>query len=147
MGEDKGSLIQQKAKSVCRGKGKTKDLLSASHQQGMSRYFLGSRVSVHLMVALEDKCHNNECPPSLRFSLWADTLCCGISLWSLWVSCPLYVSSQDLAPPAFWWGGNVGETALMLWKHSSVSKTLVCYQYLSRYQCMAQRYEGCCGEN
>lgn len=39
---------------------KTKDLLSVSHQQGMSRYFLGSRVSVHLMVALEDKCHNND---------------------------------------------------------------------------------------
>jgi len=63
MGQDKGSLIKQK--QSCMGKQmKSKDLFSTSHQQVMSSHFLGSRASVRVAAALEDKCHNKECPPS-----------------------------------------------------------------------------------
>jgi len=33
------------------------------HQQAMSSQFTGGRASVHIAVALEDKCRNNECSP------------------------------------------------------------------------------------
>ena len=89
--------------------------------------------------------------PSSSFSLTAerDVIWYGISLWSVWVSCPGSVPSQDLAhPQPTGEGGNFGETALMLWEHCSAgAKTLVCYQHRSSYQYRAQHYEGCYGEN
>lgn len=56
MGKDKGSLI----KKVPRKQRETKYLFSISHEQAMTRHFLGSRTSVYIVLALEDKC-NNKC--------------------------------------------------------------------------------------
>ena len=120
----------------------------------MSSHFPRSRTSVHVAVALEDKHCNNECSPlllllALSFYCWADVIWYGISPLSVWVSCPGYVPSQDLAHlSACWWGDNAGETALMLCEHRlAVAKTLACYQHLSSYQYRALHYEGCYGEN
>jgi len=45
-------------------------------------------------------------------------------------------------------GGDVGETALVLSEHcSAAARALACYQHPSSYQCKAQRYEACYGEN
>jgi len=44
-------------------KAKQKDLFSTSHQQVISKHFLGSRAPVHVAVASEDKHLNNEGPP------------------------------------------------------------------------------------
>lgn len=89
----------------------------------MSSHFQGSRASVQTAVALEDKCHSNKCPSSLlslSFYCWADVI------RSVWVSCPGYAPSQDLAhPPGYWMrGGNIGETVLMLEHCSAAAKTL-----------------------
>ena len=85
----------------------------------------------------------------LAFIAEHDVIWYGISLWSLWVSCPGYVPSQDLAhPQPTGEGGNAGERALTLCEHcSAIAKTLVCYRHLSSYQYRAQHYEGCYGEN
>jgi len=43
--------------------GKNQKFISTSHQQVMSSHLLGSRASVHIVIASEDKCLDNECPP------------------------------------------------------------------------------------
>lgn len=86
---------------------------------------------------------------SLTFYIWADIIWYGISLWSICVSCPGYVLSQNLAHPQptgprRW--GDVGGTALMLCQRcSAIAKTLVCSQNLSGSQCRAWCWEGCYG--
>jgi len=64
----------------------------------MFSHFQESRVSSHLMVTWEDKHRNYECPRLFLFSpsfiVQYDAICCEISLWSAWVSCP--VPSQIL---------------------------------------------------
>lgn len=54
---------------------------------------------------------------------------------SVYVSCPGYVVSQDFAhPKPAGVGGNVGNTAWMLWEHcSTIAKTLLCFQGLPSY--------------
>jgi len=48
-----------------RSKASEKDLFSTSCQQVMFMQFLGRRAPVHVVVVLEDKHLNNECPPLL----------------------------------------------------------------------------------
>jgi len=68
-----------------------------------------SQASVRVVVALEDKHRSNECPPflllSLSFYCCSDVIWYGTALWSVWVSCPGYVPSQDLAHPQLAGGG------------------------------------------
>jgi len=69
MGQDKVSLIEAKAKAARKQK-KTKDLFSTFHQQVVSSHFSGSRASVRIAVALENKHHKLRiCPPSSFFFL------------------------------------------------------------------------------
>jgi len=71
MGQDKGSLMK-KSKNCAQKQSKKKVLFSTSHQQVMSSCFLGSRASVHIVVASEDKHLNSECPPlPLSWYRWA----------------------------------------------------------------------------
>jgi len=82
---------------------------------------MGSRASVHVPVASEDKCLNKKkkYPSSCSFllSFIADVIWYVISFWSAWVSCPGYVPSQSLAHSKLtgcWgWGWKMG------WKESS----------------------------
>ena len=100
-------------------------IFSSFHQQVIPKHFLGSRAPVCATIALEDKCLYNKVPPPLSSFLLAfiaehNIICYGISLWSLWVSCPGYISSQHLADPqpAGLWG-EVGETTSMAREHCS----------------------------
>ena len=77
---------------------------------------VGSRVTVHLVVASEEKGRNKECHPTphpptssflLAFVADHDVIWYGISIWSAWVGCPGYVTSNLLPTPsllAFWRG-------------------------------------------
>jgi len=49
-----------KAEVVRRSKGNQKIFFSISHKQVISSHFPGSRASVRVVIALEDKCLNNE---------------------------------------------------------------------------------------
>ena len=87
----------------------------------MFGHFPGSRVSVRVVVAPEDKRKQTNAPHFLllplafilsrRHMVWNIPL---VSLGQLSWLCPL---PRSCPPPAYWWGGNVGETALMLWEH------------------------------
>jgi len=44
----------------------------------MSSHFLGSRASVHIAVALEDKCRNNECIPHFLLAFIAEQMSYGM---------------------------------------------------------------------
>lgn len=70
MDQDNSSLIRQKQRLCMEAKEK-KDLSTTSHQEVMSSFFLGSRASVHVAVAMEEKFPTPSLPsPSLRpFSL------------------------------------------------------------------------------
>ena len=91
---------------------------------------------------------------SIRFIAEHDVIGYGISLLSLWVSCPGSVPSQHPAHLQLTglfrvgWGGVAGEAASMLWERcSAVAKTLVRYQRPSSYNSKAQHYEGYYGES
>lgn len=113
-------------------KGKTPNLLfSASRQEMMSGNFLGSRTSAYVVVALEGKSCKimNVLPSSSYFLAFVSehtyVVWHGISLCSVPVSCPGYVLSQDSAHPKLAGvGGNVGNTAWMLWELSSSQNTV-----------------------
>ena len=102
----------------------------------MSSHFLGSRNSVCIVVASEEKHLYNDFPTlplCLSFIAERDVIWYEIFLWLVWVSYPSCVPSQPLAylqPIGLCWGGGVGEITLMLFEYNSaVAKTLVCYQH------------------
>ena len=115
----------------------------------MSSHFLGSRNSVCIVVASEEKHLYNDFPTlplCLSFIAERDVIWYEIFLWLVWVSYPSCVPSQPLAylqPIGLCWGGGVGEITLMLFEYNSaVAKTLVCYQHHSSYKYKAQHYKG-----
>ena len=66
----------------------------------MSTHCLRSRVSAHITITWEDKCHDHECTPfhllSLRFYCWVQYH----MVWNIpLVSCPSHVPSLSLAHP------------------------------------------------
>jgi len=69
---DKVNLIKHKQRS-CTEEEKPKDLFFNSHQQVMSSHLPGSRASVCVAVAPEDKSDNNECLPHFLLFL---RFCC-----------------------------------------------------------------------
>lgn len=110
-----GSLINSKAMAGHRRKGKQElyFLLPISH-------FLGSRLWVHTAVALEDKHCNNEC-----FCIWVDIIRYEVSLWTVWVCCPV-VSSPKILPT---WRDSTDSVPALL-----SSNQQVCNEHLSRWQ-------------
>jgi len=99
--------------------------------------FLESRASAHVVV-WEDKCLNHKCPPLPtpfpELLLLSRTSRSGISLWSVWGSCPSCVPSQLLAYPERRRSkvGRKTKKAFTLHKHCSATvKTLVCYPVLA----------------
>lgn len=86
----------------------------------MSSHFPGSRASVHVAVALDEKQCDNKCPwlPSLSFYCWANIVY--NTLQSIWASCPAYVPSWDLSHPLP--TGGVGEH----WKARAVQPKHCC---------------------
>lgn len=110
----------------------------------MSSYFPGSRASVCVPAALEDRqithllikkylalssLHSSF--SSLLLNVVSEQICYGISSGQ-WINCPGCVPWQDLASSSLLARGNVGETALMLWratqqqpKHCSVTDILL----------------------
>lgn len=100
---------------VCINKEKKNILFLTFHQHSLSDHFLGI----------------SPFPPFLSFYMWADILWYGISPWSLWISCPGCVPSQDLYMPhpspwgKQWRAWKARETALMLHQVCSADKTTV----------------------
>lgn len=122
--------------ALCRGKRDQKALLSTSHKQVMSRYFLGSRSTIHVVVALGDKHLNNKCLPS-SFLLAFIAECCfiwyQIYLWPVWVSCRSCIPSQPLSHPqctGLWWGEGWRDSLDSVQALLNSRQTLVCYQHL-----------------
>lgn len=50
-------------------KRKHKDLFYTFYQEVISRHLPQSMAPVHLVIAVEDRCHNNECSSSFSFLL------------------------------------------------------------------------------
>ena len=92
---------QKEKKSEREAKRGNYSLLPIGRQ--ISSHLLRSRASVQVVVPSEDKLHNHKCPPSSSFPppfiAKHDVIWSGISLWSVWVSCPGCVPSQSLAHP------------------------------------------------
>lgn len=103
---------------------KTQDLFSTFHQQEMSSYFPGSRASVRVAVALEDKQHNNKCLALSPLPPYLSTLLLNVvsEQMSYLTEYPLVSGSAVLAvsplkilpTPSLLARGNVGETGGML---------------------------------
>lgn len=96
MSWDQSSLIKKKkkAKNYMQKRRKTKrDLFSTSHQQMISRYYLGRRALAWVEVCLEEIYLNNENPPIflLDFSDEHEVTRHKIWLWPVWVSYLTYV--------------------------------------------------------
>ena len=88
----------------------------------MFGHFPGSRVSVRVVVAPEDKRKTNECPPlpppPPRF--YTEQTSYGMEYpFGQFGSAVLAMSPPKIlpTPSLLGGGGNVGETALMLWEH------------------------------
>lgn len=137
---------------------KTQDLFSTFHQQEMSSYFPGSRASVRVAVALEDKQHNNKCLALSPLPPYLSTLLLNVvsEQMSYLTEYPLVSGSTVLAvsplkilpTPSLLARGNVGETALMLWRAAQQQPKhwSVCYWHPSSHQCKVQYRERCYGK-
>ena len=99
----------------------------------MSDYFLGSRASVHVVVGLEDKHHNNQCLPSCSFLLAfvAEQMLYGMEypLGHLGSAVLAVPPPKTLPTPSLLvWGGG--------WRGSldAGAEALVCYHHLSSHR-------------
>ena len=83
-------------------------------------------------------------PPALHAE--HDIIWCGISLWSVGVSCPSHIPSQLLVgpQPTHWWGRVKVEKTLALCKHcSAITNTSLYYQHCYQHKSKTQPHTSC----
>jgi len=90
-----------------------------------------SRACHVIMVSWEDKSHHSDCPflsffPSILIAE-CDTIQCGMSLWSVWISCSGSFPSQQLVYPQHLTGRAIrAEMTLPLCRHCSAATEHQC---------------------
>lgn len=108
------------------------------------------------MLASEGNIVNNKYSPiyllSLIFCIWADVIYYGISLWLIWGLLAWLCPLPGCCPPSAPWNGRAGGDRMLRHITDAVpvlfssSQHTGYYQQLSRDQCKAQHWEGCCGK-
>lgn len=106
----------------------------------MSNHFLGSWVSVHVVLDLEEKHHIGKCPSSSSCSLRSDCEQTSCDMEYPFGQCGSAVLPVLPTPNPLVRGDSLDAVS------PAVTRTLVCYQHLSSYKYKPQHYEGCGGE-